>query len=256
MTFYKLNRARNHRDYMEALDHYASPAQNFAFASVSGDVAMRIQGKYPVRRNEEGKFVLDGTKTASEWKTFIPNEQNVMEKNPARGFISSANQYPVDTSYPYYIGGSSFEAYRNRRINQVLGELTNITPKEMMKLQNDNYNLKAAESLPLFISHLDLAQLNEQEKKALDILKGWDYYNTIDALGASYYEAWWDALFPMIWDEMDSAHVAMRKPTTFNTIYLIKNQPSLSFFDLVATPEKETATEVVRKAFSKSIKDI
>ena len=253
MTFYKLNRGKNHSDYMAALDHYASPAQNFVFASVSGDIAMRIQGKYPVRRNLEGKFILDGTNTSTEWKAYIPNEQNVMYKNPARGFVSSANQYPVDSTYPYYVGGMSFEAYRNRRINTVLSGLAKATVKDMMNLQNDNYNLKAAESLPLFISYLDKAKLNDMEQKALDVLSSWDYYNHIDSEGASYYEAWWDELMPLIWDEMDSAHVAMRRPTTFNTIYLLKHNPSLSFFDILSTPEKETAAEVVQQAFSKGV---
>jgi penicillin amidase len=256
MTFYKLNRAKNHEDYMEALDHYASPAQNFVFACVDGDIAMRIQGKYPVRRKEEGKFILDGTKTSNEWHAFIPNEQNVMYKNPVRGFTSSANQYPVDGTYPYYVGGSSFEAYRNRRINQVLNESKNVTPADMMKLQNDNYNLKAAESLPVFLSHLDTTSLDGPGRKAYSILKSWDLYNNIDSQGASYYEAWWDALIPLIWDEMDSAHVEMRDPTTFNTIWLIKNKPDFSFFDQIATPEKETAKEIVRKAFTVGVKNI
>ncbi len=253
MTFYKLNRGKNHADYMAALDHYASPAQNFVFASVSGDIAMRIQGKYPVRRNLEGRFILDGTNTSTEWKAYIPNEQNVMYKNPARGFVSSANQYPVDSTYPYYVGGMSFEAYRNRRINTVLSGLTKATVKDMMNLQNDNYNLKAAESLPVFIGYLDKAKLNDTEQKAFDVLSAWDYFNNIDSEGASYYEAWWDELMPLIWDEMDSAHVAMRRPTTFNTIYLLKHHPSLSFFDVLSTPEKETAAEVVQKAFSKGV---
>ncbi|HYG18061.1 MAG TPA: penicillin acylase family protein, partial [Ohtaekwangia sp.] len=117
MTFYKLNRAKNHGDYVVALGHFASPAQNFVFASVSGDIAMRIQGRYPVRRALEGKFVLDGSKSSSGWQAFIPDEQHVADKNPVRGFVSSANQYPVDASYPYYITARSYEAYRNRRIN-------------------------------------------------------------------------------------------------------------------------------------------
>jgi penicillin amidase len=256
LTFHKLNRAKNHADYMAALDHYSSPAQNFVFACVDGDIAMRIQGKYPVRRKEEGKYVLDGTQSSNEWQAFIPNEQNVMYKNPERGFASSANQYPVDPTYPYYVGGSSFEAYRNRRINQVLTESTKVTPQDMMKLQNDNYNLKAAESLPMFLSHLDSTQLNESEKQAWSILKSWDLYNNIDSEGASYYEAWWDALMPMIWDEMDSAHVETRYPTTFNTIWLIKNKPDFSFFDQIATPEKETAKDIIRKAFSIGVRNI
>jgi penicillin amidase len=64
-AFHKLNRARNHADYMEALNHFDSPAQNFVFASAANDIAMRIQGKYPVRRPLEGKFVLDGSQMSS-----------------------------------------------------------------------------------------------------------------------------------------------------------------------------------------------
>lgn len=256
IAFYKLNRAKNHADYMDALNHYSSPAQNMVFASVSGDIAMRIQGKYPVRRKEEGKFVLDGSKTSDEWQAFIPNEQNVAYKNPERGFVSSANQYPVDFTYPYYVGGSSFEAYRNQTINKVLGELKNITPQDMMNLQNNNFNLKAAESVPVFLGHLDPANFNDAEKKAYDILKSWDFYHNVDSEGASYYEAWWNNFFPMIWDEMDSAHVAMQDPTAYTTISLIKSQPNFSFFDLVATPEKETAAELLRLSFSKGVADI
>ncbi len=114
---------------MAALNHYTSPAQNFVFACVNGDIAMRIQGKYPVRRTDEGRFTLDGTKTSNEWQAFIPNDQNITYKNPARGFVSSANQYPVDDTYPYYVTATHFEAYRNRRINQRLGELKSITPQ-------------------------------------------------------------------------------------------------------------------------------
>lgn len=255
-TFFQLNRAKNHSDYMKAVDYYGAPAQNFAFASVSGDIAMRIQGKYPVRRKEEGKFVLDGSRSSNGWQAFIPNEQNIMYKNPERGFVSSANQYPADSTYPYYITATSYEAYRNRRINQVLRETNNITVQDMIKLQGDNYNLKAAESLPMFIAMLNPATLNEEEKKALDILKSWDYFNHADSEGASYYEAWWDNLMPLIWDEMQHDKIVLQTPTTYNTIKLMKEQPDLSFFDVQATDEKETAREVVQQSFSKGVQDI
>jgi penicillin G amidase len=256
MALYKLNRAKNHGDYMDALNHFHSPAQNFVFASVSGDIAMRIQGKFPVRRQNEGKFVLDGSKSSNGWQAFIPNEQNVMYKNPARGFASSANQYPVDKTYPYYITASSYEAYRNRRINQVLTEKSAITVEDMMKLQNDNFNLKASESLPIFLSFLEPAKLSGAEKKAYEILSKWDYYNGREAEGAAYYEAWWDMLMPLTWDEMEKENVMLERPTTYQTIKLIKEKPDLAFFDMLDTKEKETAREVVIKAFSKSVKAI
>jgi penicillin amidase len=255
-TFYELNRAKNHNDYMKALDVFRAPAQNFVFASVAGDIAMRVQGKYPVRRKDEGRFVLDGTKTSQEWQAFIPSDQNVMDKNPARGFVSSANQYPVDATYPYYITASSYEAYRNRRINQVLASLTNAGVRDMMNLQLDNYNLKAAESLPYFLSNLDSTTLTGPEKEAWQILKSWDYMNDVESSGASYYEAWWDALMPHAWDEMNNNGSFIDFPTTFNTIRLLKEQPNLPFFDNKSTTEVETARDLLRQSFKLGVEAI
>jgi penicillin amidase len=257
-TFYLLNRAKNHREYLAALDHYSSPPQNFAFASVQGDIAMRIQGRFPVRRKEEGKYVLDGTQTSTEWKAFIPNEQNVMYKNPTRGFVSSANQYPVDNTYPYFITATSYEAYRNRRINKLLSEMSEITPRDMMEMQLDNYNLKAEESLPTFLAMLDTTTFSAVQQEAYLILKSWDYENDIHSFGASYYEAWWDSLMPLVWDEMmkSKSKPELDVPTTYTTIKLIKEKPDLSFFDILDTPEKETAVEVVQKSFIQGIERI
>ncbi len=256
LTFYKLNRAKNHKDYLEALDHFVSPAQNFVFASVNGDIAMRVQGKFPVRRKEEGKYLLDGTKTSTEWHAFIPNDQNVMYKNPARGFVSSANQYPVDDTYPYFITSTSYEAYRNRRINHLLSEMSEITPRDMMEMQFDTYNLKAYEGLPVLLAMIDTTSLAPAQQAAFSILKQWNFENEINSLGASYFEAWWKSLFPLIWDEVKNSTVALDYPTDYTTIKLIKEKPDLSFFDIVGTPEKETAREVVQLAFAKGVEAI
>ena len=255
-AFYRLNRAKNHAEFSEALNYYSLPAQNFVFASVSGDIAMRVQGKFPVRRKEEGKFVLDGSRRSQGWQAFIPNAHNIMDKNPARGFVSSANQYPVDNTYPYYITATSYEAYRNRRINDVLSRSSNITYRDMMRLQNDNFNLKAAESLPLFLSYLDTMELDLLQKQAYRILRSWDHTNSANSAGATYYEAWWDNLMPLLWDEMENEQHALTRPTTFNTIKLLKERPELSFFDIQQTDEKETAGDVIRKAFILGVEDI
>ena len=256
LTFYKLNRARNHADYMEALNHFETPAQNFAFASVGGDIAMRIQGKFPIRRENEGRFLLDGSTSNSGWKAFIPFEQNVMYKNPERGFVSSANQYPVDENYPYFIHSTSYEAYRNRRINQVLGELENATVRDMKNLQLDNYNIKAAESLPYFLENLNQQELNEKEKQAFNILSKWNYFYDIHEEAASYYEEWWSVLYTLVWDELRKDKITLPRPTSFTTIKLLKEYPELEFFDILETDEKENAQDVIRKSFSLGVMNI
>lgn len=255
-AFHRLNRAKNHAEFTEAVSLFSSPAQNFVFASVSGDIAMRVQGKFPVRRKDEGKFVLDGSKSSNGWQAFIPNAHNIMEKNPSRGFVSSANQYPVDSTYPYYITSTEYQAYRNRRINQVLREADNITYRDMMKLQTDNYNLKAAESLPFFLDHLDTTKLSHLENQAYRVLRSWDYFNHASSAGATYYEAWWDNLMPLLWDEMQNKSMALTRPTAYNTIQLLREKPGLSFVDIEHTEKKETVADIISMAFSLAVEDI
>ncbi|RAW01317.1 penicillin acylase family protein [Pseudochryseolinea flava] len=256
VAFYKLNRGKSHNDYLDALNHFGLPAQNFVFASVSGDIAMRIQGKYPVRRQNEGRFVLDGSKSSNGWNAFIPNEQNVQYKNPARGFVSSANQYPVDATYPYYVTGKSFEAYRNRRINKLLTDYKNITVQDMMNMQLDNFNLKAAEALPIMLKSLDTLNLNAAEQVAWKALKDWNHYNDKASIGASYFEAWWNNFMPMLWDEMDKSDISLQRPTSFVTIKLLQEKPDFIFFDRQGTPEKENAQDIIRTSFSLGVKSI
>lgn len=256
LTFYKLNRAKNYTDYMQALDHFSSPAQNFVFASVAGDIAMRVQGKFPARKKYEGKFVLEGSKSAHAPQAYIPFAHNVMDKNPERGFVSSANQYPADATYPYYITAVSYEAYRNRRINNLLRQANGVTIADMMRLQQDTYSIKAEELLPVLLSTLTDAVRSEEEQKALDILKTWDYYYTKDAEAPAYFENWWRSLFTSIWDEMRNDSLALSFPTAWNTIHIIKTRPDFEFFDDRSTLERETLTQLVNEAFTKSVADV
>ena len=72
----ELNKGKNHQDFIAALNHFTSPAQNFAFAGKGGDIAMKVQGKFPLKWKGQGKFVMDGNQPAYEWQGFIPNAHN------------------------------------------------------------------------------------------------------------------------------------------------------------------------------------
>lgn len=176
-----------------------------------------------------------------------------MSRNPQRGFISSANQYPVDPTYPYYVHSNSYEAYRNRIINQRLSEMDEITPADMMKLQNDNYSIQAAESLPFMLSSLDSASLTNSEQKIVELLQSWDFVYSPESIAATYYEVWYNSLYRNIWDEMTSGTVALSRPSDFTTIKLMKTDSALSFYDVQSTPEKEDLPTLIRQNFTKSI---
>lgn len=257
-TFYLLNKAKNYDDYNDALKTYECPAQNFAFAAKDGTIAMWHQGKFPLLKLGQGKRVQDGTKSSEQWQGYIPREHNPHVINPSRGFVSSANQHPAGIDYPYYYSGN-FEFYRNRRLNQQLTMLKDIEVEDMKALQNDNYNLKAAELLPVVLSYLSDSTMSEKEKLSYNLLKEWNYENTVEQLAPSIFEELWNQLFILIWDEVEAAEIAktpMEYPQAYPTIQLYTTQPNHKLLDIKATPEKENAAMLAQKAFSAAVTEL
>jgi penicillin amidase len=255
-TFYLLNKAKNYGDFRQALTSYACPAQNFIFASAQNDIAIQIQGKFPVKWQEQGKFILDGADPTHAWQAYIPQEHQVREKNPARNFVSSANQHPVDKTYPYYVFDHHYEYYRNRRINNYLDSATNITVKTMQKLQNDNFNLMAAENLPFLLEQLDKNFLNAEEIKVYDELLRWNYYNEANLIAPVYFEEWIKSIMELTYDEIANAKVPLPKPEKFITLQLLRNQTLMPLWDNQKTLAKENPQLIIRLAFIDAIQNI
>ncbi|MEJ1241556.1 penicillin acylase family protein [Chryseolinea sp. T2] len=250
---YKLNRAKNITQLDEALQTYSNPAMNFAIATTHGDIGMRVAGRFPVRRTNEGRFVLDGTISSSGWQRFIPGTDQINSTNPARGFESSANQYPVDETYPYYITATSFEAYRNRRINQQLAEITKATPGDMMALQMDHFSIMADENLPWMLSQLDPGSLSPEYARIAKTLAGWNRMNAPGETTPIYFALWINNILSLTWDEISTADVLLERPTTFTTLHLLRTQPELAFFDVLKTPAREHGQDIIRQAFMLAI---
>src|SRR5690606_33043033 len=138
----------NYDDYREALAYFTAPAQNFIFSSNGDDIAITSNGKLPLKWKGQGKYLLDGTLAAHDWQGWIPPEQNPTVKNPPQGFVSSANQFPADTTYPYYLDWQFAHDSRAIRINERLEAMTAATADSLRSLQNDNFNVDARRILP------------------------------------------------------------------------------------------------------------
>ncbi len=251
-TFLELNKAENHEEYLAALDNYTAPPQNFVFVSKSGNIAMKVQGKFPLKWEGQGKFLMDGNDPDFEWKGFIPNEHNASTLNPARGFVSSTNQHPVDPSYPYYVFDNSFENYRNRRLNRRLTEMTDITLKDMMELQFDNYNLHAGEALPIMLNLLavDTTASAVISDEYYQELIEWDYYTNPDQKAPALFQVWWNDLHQMIWSSWEAEGMPIVLPNNYETTRFLKNEPKHIIFDDPETNSVETAEDLVKASFA------
>lgn len=258
-TFLMLNKGKNHEDYLEALNYYTSPAQNFVFASRGGDIAMKVQGRFPLKWDGQGKFLMDGNNPDYEWKDFIPNEHNPATINPSRGFVSSANQHSVDASYPYYVFDNSYEHYRNRRLNSRLKEMEEITVEDMMLLQFDNYHLHAAEALPLLINNLPeekVTNLDLVSKKYLDQLKEWNFNTFPNQEEPALFQTWWDQFYKLLWAKWNVEGKPIVYPNKYQTTLLLKDSPEDILFDDPETETIEKASDLIWESFELMVADM
>ncbi len=254
MMLLLLDEAKSYSDYRQAIQGYECPAQNFVFASRTGDIAITVQGRLPIRAREQGRFVLDGSKQASAWGGFIPPEQVPAMRNPSRGFVFSANQHSTPPTYPYYYLSPDFDATRGRHIFDRLTALKNATADSMKTIQLDNFSQRAADALPVLLRMLDRDRLDATGKKMAAELDTWDFRYEASSTAPPLYEVWFDSCYWRTWDEI----VVQREqgksvllPDRWRFIDLLETDTSGIFFDRMDTPGREYARELVNDAFSR-----
>ena len=257
LMWYYLDRAKNYDDYYAALQNFTVPSQNMVFASKHGDIALRQQGHFPLRWNRQGVYVMPGTDSSYLWQGTIPLTATPASYNPERGFVSSANQRPVDSTYPYYIPGG-YDVYRGLEINRKLSSMNNITPQDMMRLQGDNFNPFAEVMVKLMKKYTDVTKLNAQEKQYFDLLINWNLMNDVQSKAATVFQLWYDKLKTKVWkDEFaqkDSNIYLM--PNDYTLADAITKDSAFSFIDDINTPQKETVYDVFTSSFKEAATDM
>ncbi len=250
--FYQLDRAKNYNDYLEAIKNLHTPGQNCVFAAKNGDIAMWCQGEFPAKWKRQGDFIMPGIDSSYSWQGIIPQSENPHQVNPERGFVSSANQLPVDTSYPYYIGGS-FPNYRGWTINKRLTQMADITPQDMMELQTNNYNVFAEMARPVLLKNMNESSLNEDEKKYWNILKDWNLRSDTAEAGPVVFTVLWDNLEKIVWsDEAAQTHSSFF-PYQSTLLEGLLRDSAYKYVDNINTPQKETLADDLLAAFKKTI---
>jgi penicillin amidase len=242
-ALYRMNRVHHHADYVEALRWFDAPAQNWVFAAVDGTVAMRVQGRFPNKWRGQGKFVLDGADPAHEWQGWIPYEHTATQVDPARGYVSSANQHSVDEGYPYWFYHGHMEYYRNRSVNAALDSLRPWTVEDMKELQQSGFDLRAAEGLQALLPLLDTLPLDSLGMATVRQLRAWDRTSRHDREEAAWFQIWFDKVREVLWKPLAEMPRPVGEPTAYNTIRILADST------LRATVERAFALDVREVVF-------
>lgn len=215
-SFRHLGMARNVDELKEALQYFDIAVQNVYWADVSGNIAWFTTSEKPMREDLANFtidglppwFIRDGTgAAANEWLPvmnpqphqaldfeILPFDEMPQMVNPAKGFITNANNDPVGVTLdnvPYnevrpagnglYYLNSHYSSYRMGRVDREIKALidagTPITVDDFKRIQG-NVNLLDAELvLPTLMGIMSQVPVppGSAMAQALDVLSSWDY---------------------------------------------------------------------------------
>lgn len=253
-AFNMLDHANNYADYNAAVTNLHTPGQNVAFACKNGDIAIRTQGEFPAKWKGQGDFVMPGTDSSYMWQGMIPQDETPFQYNPARGFVSSANQKPADSTYPYYLG-RDYPEFRGLYINRRLTAMNDITVQDMMDLQTSEYDVFAEMAVPIFLKNIEEDILSDEEEKYFNILKYWNFTDDAKSKGATIFNIVWKEFTKVVYDD-EYAHApkVIMHPYESTLLESVLRDSTYKFLDNIETPNHvETLSDDVTEAFEKAV---
>jgi penicillin amidase len=256
-VFSRFQSMTSYDGYKQSLELFKSPGQNFVFADKAGVVAIRQEGEFPAKWKGQGLFVMPGEDSSYMWQSdSIRREENpyMIADTSNRGFVSSANQEPVDSTYPYYLG-SDFPIYRGLIINRYLNRMNSITPPDMMKMQTDNFDVFAEMARPLLLRSIDRSKLSDEATAYLNTFRQWNLNNDPSEEGPVIFKYWWSQVEKDILDDdFSGSSLPLHYPQESTVLEALLKDTAWSFIDNKDTKDKkETLGEVVTAAFLKII---
>lgn len=180
-SFYKLNRARDWDEFRAALSDYRGPTQNFIYADARGHIGYYGAGQIPIRKSGDGSTPYDGATDAGEWARYIPFDELPHVYDPPSGLIVTANARVVGRSYTHFLTHEWADAYRARRIYDLLNGKQKLTAEDFRAVQGDTYSIGgvtfARAAAQLLRSGVATSTANTDEDKSVAssaALESWD----------------------------------------------------------------------------------
>lgn len=125
--------------FTRGLAMYQSPGVHLIYADKWNNIAYYTLAKLPLRVHNAG-IPYRGWTVEEEWQGIIPFEQMPRMLNPLNGFISTANNLPVGSWYPYDIGGGIGDNARSWRLCELLRDGEKYSPDDFLAIHRDAVN--------------------------------------------------------------------------------------------------------------------
>ena len=255
---FKLARANNWSQFVDATRSLQAPQQNLSYADVDGNIGFIAPGRIPVRKREnrlQGLAPAPGWDARYDWTGFIPFDQLPRAFNPPSGKLVTANQKIVPPRYPHHITSEWDAPYRARRIEELLDEMRMHDRASFARMQADVVSLAARELLPRMVA------IQGKSLEADDVLKwlaAWDGAMSPERPEPLIFNAWWREFARALYaDELGVAFRGQwRQRAVFLENVLADRDGQARWCDDVRTPRVETCDEILGASLEKALADL
>lgn len=170
-ALYGMNRAQTCLELREALRGWETPTQNTVYADTEGNIGYSFAGHVPIRKAGDGSVPVPGWTDEYEWQGYIPFDELPHLYNPPQGFVVSANNRPVDESYPHFLGREFEVGDRAQRIVELLAA----HPKADVATFRGMHFDSISPSMQLIAGYLGQLAADEPElRQMIECVRGWD----------------------------------------------------------------------------------
>jgi len=190
----EISKADDFTQFRAALALWKAPTQNFVYADEAGNIGAIAAGYYPQVAHGQPWLPLSGT-GADDVIGVIPYAAIPQVYDPPGHTITSDNQRPVGSSYPYYIGTSAdfFDpGYRAATVDHYLRSHSAMRMNDFAALQGNVMDWLASTITPRLLAALrgDPA-LDSTERAALRQLLRWNDEMSSDSAAAAIWATFW-----------------------------------------------------------------
>ena len=259
IPFYYLNTARSVDDIEKAAAHFKCPGQNWVYADDKGNIGYWAAVAIPIRDGFSGALPVPGWDGKHEWKGYVPTGQQPHLRNPARGWIATANNKHVGDDYPYPISHYYTMPDRFVRIKEMITAKQKFDAQDFAKMQADFYVVLAKDWVPMMLASLSLSgtQFSENEKKAKAALKNWDFVAETEGIAPTVFHATINAMakntFKKRLGEDLYGQYLKNKDVVFNAMRNLVAAGRSVWFDDPDTAEEEGINDIIGKSFTEAV---
>jgi penicillin amidase len=158
-------------ELVELLRNLTMPVSNLVWADRHGSIGYKMVGRIPIRKGDCPDLPKPGWTGEFEWEDWIPYDELPELVDPDEGYVVTANNKIVDSSYPHHITSDWLDGYRAARIEQLVGEREQHDLDDFRRMQTDLYSIPGDEVVHRLAR---LEPTSQREVRAIERLKSWD----------------------------------------------------------------------------------